>query len=231
MVMRALLLILTIICSSNIHAMMLGQEKSREAIDAVVAKYARQHEPALQRSFQRAHVAYPPKNIALLAFKKEREIELWAQDNSKIWRYIRSYSLTAYSGKLGPKLKESDRQIPEGIYKFTLFNPLSHWHLSMMINYPNNFDREYALREGRKNIGGNIFMHGKASSVGCLAVGDKAIEQLFILAKRVGLKHTELIIAPNDLRKHKPATLALTQPKWLPKLYKNISLALNKFKK
>jgi hypothetical protein len=98
-----------------------------------------------------------------------------------------------------------------------------------MINYPNNFDRLQASRDGRKNLGGNIFLHGKSLSVGCLAVGDRGIDQLFMLAHRVGLGHVQMIIAPNDLRVSKPATSTFAQPRWLPELYKQIGSALNQF--
>ncbi len=99
----------------------------------------------------------------------------------------------------------------------------------MMIDYPNDFDRLQASKEGRNKLGGNIFIHGKSSSVGCLAIGDKAIDQLFLLAHRVGLNNMQLIIAPNDLRKEKPATGIFAQPRWLPELYQNIQQALNLF--
>ena len=99
----------------------------------------------------------------------------------------------------------------------------------MMINYPNEFDLQHARKDGRNQLGGNIFLHGKSLSVGCLAVGDRAIDELFLLARRVGLEHVQLIIAPNDLRKEKPATAQSEQPQWLPELYQHISLALRKF--
>ncbi len=73
-----------------------------------------------------------------------------------------------------------------------------------------------------------LFME-KALSVGCLAVGDRAIDQLFLLVRRVGLNHVQLIISPNDLRKNKPATSSFAQPRWLPELYKNIDHALKAF--
>ena len=174
-------------------------------------------------------MSYPPKDIALLAFKKEQQIQLWAKNSNTGWRYIHTYPLTAFSGRLGPKLKESDGQIPEGIYRLTTFNPFSAFHLSMMINYPNNFDRQQASKDGRNKLGGNIFLHGKSLSVGCLAVGDKGIDQLFMLAHRVGLNHVQMIIAPNDLRRSKPATSTFAQPRWLPELYRQIGTALRQF--
>ena len=201
-----------------------------KAIDHAMKRYALPTEPALKRLFAKAKVAYPPKEIALLAFKQEQYIELWAKNGNTSWRYIHKYPLTAYSGRLGPKLKELDRQIPEGIYRLTTFNPFSSMHLSMMINYPNSFDRLQAIKDGRTKLGNNIFLHGKAISVGCLAVGDKPIDQLFLLTRRVGLSHTRVIIAPNDLRYAKPATSTFAQPRWLPELYKQIEVALVPFK-
>lgn len=203
-----------------------------KAIDHAVARYGLRTEPHLMKLFKQANIQYPPKEIALLAFKKERHIQLWARDNHNSWQYIHTYPLTAFSGRLGPKLKERDGQIPEGVYRLTSFNPFSSMHLSMMIDYPNYFDRIQASRDGRnhKQLGGDIFLHGKAQSVGCLAVGDRAIDQLFLLVRRVGLGHTQVIIAPNDLRKEKPATTLFAQPRWLPELYQEIVSALKPFK-
>ncbi|MBA2656528.1 MAG: L,D-transpeptidase family protein [Tatlockia sp.] len=202
-----------------------------KSVDNAVSRYGLRTEPELIRFFANAHVVYPPKDIAFLAFKKEKQLELWAKNESHIWRFIHRYPLTAFSGRLGPKLKERDGQIPEGIYRLTSYNPFSSMHLSMMINYPNNYDRLQASKDGRKQLGNNIFLHGKSVSVGCLAIGDRAIDQLFLLTRRVGLGHTKLIIAPNDLRHGKPATSTFAQPRWLPDLYKQISIALNQFPK
>ena len=199
------------------------------AVDRAITHYGLRQEPHLKSLFTKAKIAYPPRDIALLAFKKEQRIQLWAKNESNSWRYIHTYPLTAFSGRLGPKLKESDGQIPEGIYRLTTFNPFSAFHLSMMINYPNNFDRQQASKDGRNKLGGNIFLHGKSLSVGCLAVGDKGIDQLFMLAHRVGLNHVQMIIAPNDLRRSKPATSTFAQPRWLPELYRQIGTALRQF--
>jgi hypothetical protein len=200
-----------------------------KAVDQAITRYGLKTEPQLIQFFSKAHVAYPPKQVALLAFKKEQHIQLWARNDSHNWHYIHTYPLTAFSGRLGPKLKERDGQIPEGIYRLTTLNPFSSMHLSMMINYPNNFDRLQAIKDGRRDLGSNIFLHGKSLSVGCLAVGDKGIDQLFLLAHRVGLNHIQLIIAPNDLRRAKPATNIFAQPRWLPELYQQITTALNQF--
>lgn len=226
--MRRLLFLFMLLFCGSLFAMApkLNWDKS---VDNAIVKYGLRTEPELKRFFSNAKVAYPPKDIALLAFKQERKVELWAKNDQQSWRFIHDYPLTAISGRLGPKLKERDGQIPEGIYRLITFNPFSSMHLSMMIDYPNHFDRLQASRDGRKKLGDNIFLHGKSLSVGCLAVGDRAIDQLFLLARRVGLAHIKLIIAPNDLRIAKPATANFAQPRWLPELYKQISSALTPF--
>ncbi|WP_242602037.1 L,D-transpeptidase family protein [Legionella yabuuchiae] len=226
--MPYLLIAILILINSSSHAMAPKLQLSK-AIDRAIQRYGLPLEPQLKSYFNQADVQYPPQKIALLAFKKERHVQLWAKDESASWRYIHTYPLTAFSGRLGPKLKEHDLQIPEGIYRLTSFNPYSAHHLSMMINYPNSFDRLKASLDGRKKLGGNIFLHGKSSSVGCLAVGNKAIDQLFMLVRRVGLSNVKIIIAPNDLRLEKAATSNFAQPRWLPELYKDIASALKEF--
>ncbi|WP_195912537.1 L,D-transpeptidase family protein, partial [Legionella pneumophila] len=132
-----------------------------KAIDKAIKRYGLRVEPQLISYFSKAGVSYPPKEIALLAFKSERKVELWAKNPDQEWTHIHDYPLTGFSGHLGPKLRENDKQIPEGIYKLVNFNPFSSMHLSMMINYPNSFDRQKGYMDGRKELGNNIFIHGK----------------------------------------------------------------------
>ena len=227
--MRHIIASLFLMLCYNTAYPMASKVNIEKAVDNAVVRYGLKMEPHLIKAFSKAGVAYPPRDIALLAFKKERHIQLWAKSANQSWHHVQTYPLTASSGRLGPKLKERDKQIPEGIYRLTAFNPFSAMHLSIMINYPNNWDRLQASKEGRNKLGGNIFLHGKSLSVGCLAVGDKAIDELFLLTRRVGLNHVQLIIAPNDLRKSKPATSTFAQPRWLPELYQQIGKALTNF--
>ena len=213
---------------AKLHAMA-PQRNWNQAIDHAVMRFGLRTEPELKSYFKTAKVAYPPKQLAFLTFKQEKKVELWAKDQRENWSFIHQYPLTATSGQLGPKLRENDKQIPEGIYRLTMFNPYSAMHLSMQINYPNQFDRRQALKDGRTRLGGDIFLHGKDLSVGCLAIGDHAIDQLFMLVRRVGLANTKVIIAPNDLRKDRPATNILMQPKWVSELYQEISMELHDF--
>ncbi|WP_245183338.1 L,D-transpeptidase family protein [Legionella israelensis] len=201
-----------------------------KAIDKAVERYGQEAESRLKNYFSKVSIDYPAEDIALLAFKSEKVIELWAKDKNHSWTRIHKYPLTAFSGHSGPKLKENDKQIPEGIYKLVSFNPFSSMHLSLMINYPNYFDKMKGRQDRRRKLGNNIFIHGSHYSVGCLAIGNKAIEQLFTLTRRVGLDHVQVIIAPNDLRYQKPITPHYGQPNWLPELYAQIKTALKPFR-
>lgn len=228
--MRRLISLCLVLLCLNAHAM--GPKLNWEnAIDRAIKRYGLRVEPQLISFFKKAGVSYPPRDVALLAFKSERKVELWAKNLNEAWTHIHDYPLTGFSGRLGPKLRENDKQIPEGIYKLVNFNPYSSMHLSMMINYPNSFDRQKGILDGRKELGNNIFIHGKDLSVGCLAVGDLAIDQLFLLARRVGLNHIQIIIAPNDIRNQKPSTSTFAQPRWLPELYQQIAESLKPFTK
>lgn len=226
--MLRLYLIFFLLCAPRSYAMGSHINWDRAVNEAIIS-YGLPIEPKLIKNFLDAGVSYPPDDVALLAFKQEQHVQLWAKNENQTWRHVHTYPLTASSGHLGPKLREGDKQIPEGVYQIAYLNPHSNMHLSMKINYPNKFDRQHATAERRHRLGGNIFIHGKDYSVGCLAVGDNAMNELFLLSHRVGLEHVQLIIAPNDLRRAKPAHAAFTEPRWLPTLYNNIRLALNQF--
>jgi len=179
-------------------------------------------EARLRPRFEQVNVPYPPSAITLIGLKKERQLKLWAKSNASSVRIpVHSYAITAASGKPGPKLREGDLQVPEGRYRIIGLNPNSSYHLSMKLDYPNEFDRRNARREDRSNPGGDIFIHGKAVSIGCIAVGDEAIEELFTLVARIRKANVKVLIAPNDLRKGPPATES-ARP-WLPELYNDLA--------
>ena len=181
----------------------------------------------LEPYFKQAGVPYLPKKIKFLAFKQEKVVELWAENEGK-WVFITDFPVLAASGHSGPKLREGDRQVPEGVYKFTYLNPYSRYDVSMKINYPDAFDKKFAEQEGRKNLGGDIFMHGSNLSLGCLAMGDDVIEDLFVLVYKVGLKNASIVIAPNDLRRSKPI-VARNHPRWIRHLHNRLLAALEPF--
>lgn len=144
-----------------------------------VARAREEKETGLRGRFKEAGVAYPAKRLFFRAFKRERELELWAGDGQGSLKLIRTYQVAAASGELGPKRKEGDRQVPEGIYVIDRFNPRSSFHLSLGLNYPNASDR---IRSDKKKPGGDIFIHGDQRSIGCLAMTDPIIREIYICA-------------------------------------------------
>jgi hypothetical protein len=168
-------------------------------VASVVAELGPRVRPHWQPFFRAAGLEYPPPELALLAFKRERRLEVWGRAEGP-WVRIDALPILAASGDAGPKLREGDRQVPEGVYRVVAFNPNSRFHLSMMLDYPNADDVAVAAAEGRTDLGGEIFIHGGAVSIGCLAVGDRAIENLFVLVADVGVEHVEVIVAPRDPR-------------------------------
>ena len=116
----------------------------------------------------------------------------------------------------------------KGIYTLISLNPLSNYELSMELSYPNSFDVYWAKKTGRTNLGDDIFIHGGDRSIGCVAIGDDAIQKLYPLVAKVGIHNVTVIIAPNDLRRQ-PAIIDRHAPSWLPELYAELSSALKAF--
>ena len=160
--------------------------------------------------------------LRILVFKNERMVELHAPG----WKAPRKYPMTAFSGTLGPKLREGDGQIPEGVYRIEYLNPNSSYYLSLKVSYPNASDRARAKKDGRANLGGDIMIHGKAVTIGCVPVGDDAIEDIFYLASAVGIKNVSVVIAPYDMRKGRKREMECSPLAWYPDLCKEIETAL-----
>ena len=199
----------------------------RQELQSKVKRYEGFSRRHLLPYFERARVEYPPHKLAFLIFKATRKFELYAKDKGR-WHYIRTFPVLAASGGPGPKLHSGDHQVPEGIYKIIGLNPDSRFDLSMHLNYPNAFDLKYAARDHRRDLGGNIFIHGNRRSIGCIAIGNYAIQQIFPLVAMVGFHNVKIIIAPVDFRIHKPI-YGRMRPQWLPILYRKIRKALQRF--
>ena len=117
--------------------------------------------------------------IFVRIFKEENELEVWKQTRSGRYELLKTYDICAWSGKLGPKFKEGDRQAPEGFYTVTRgqMNPNSSYHLAFNIGFPNQYDRSH----GR--TGSHLMVHGDCSSRGCYAMEDAQIEEIYALAR------------------------------------------------
>jgi murein L,D-transpeptidase YafK len=117
--------------------------------------------------------------ILVRLFKQEAELEVWKQDASGRYDLLKTYPICRWSGELGPKIKEGDRQAPEGFYNITpaQMNPNSQFYLSFNMGYPNAYDKAW----GR--TGAHLMVHGDCSSRGCYAMTDDQIGEIYALAR------------------------------------------------
>jgi hypothetical protein len=190
----------------------------------------RQYEPAagprLKAVFDQAGVTYPPARVVLVGLKTERMLQVYAGGAGGALRFVHEYPIQAASGNPGPKLREGDGQVPEGIYKIDSLNPNSLYHLALRVGYPNDWDEAQARKDGRKDLGGDIMIHGGAGSMGCLAMGNEVIEDIFVLAARVGIENVRLILCPVDFRVRDLPPSMPPVPAWTGELYTSLKSEL-----
>lgn len=121
--------------------------------------------------------------IFIRIFKETSELEVWIK-KGETYSLFKNYPICKYSGYLGPKLKEGDRQAPEGIYKVepNQLNPLSDSHLSFNLGFPNSFDLAH------NRTGSYLMVHGGCGSIGCYAMTDPAIEEIYLMVEAALVK-------------------------------------------
>ena len=117
--------------------------------------------------------------VLIRTYKKEAELQIWKMKSDGQYAFLKSYPMCRWSGQLGPKTHEGDRQVPEGFYTITpgQMNPNSNYYLSFNVGYPNAYDRAY----GRD--GGTIMVHGACSSAGCFSMTDAQIGEIYAIAR------------------------------------------------
>ena len=117
--------------------------------------------------------------ILIRVFKEEAELEVWKQDSGGRFQMVKTYPICRWSGDLGPKLHEGDRQAPEGFYTITteLMNPNSNYYRAINTGFPNSFDK------ANDRDGSFLMIHGDCSSSGCYAMTDEQIGEIFALAR------------------------------------------------
>ncbi len=117
--------------------------------------------------------------ILIRLFKSEAEVEVWKQNRSGQFALLKTYPICRWSGDLGPKVREGDRQAPEGFYPITpgLMNPTSAYYLSFNTGYPNTYDAALG------HTGSQLMVHGDCSSRGCYAMTDEQIAEIYSLGR------------------------------------------------
>lgn len=148
----------------------------------------------------------PGEGTMIRIFKESSELEVWKRTRSGSYAYFKTYEICAWSGDLGPKFKEGDRQSPEGFYTITpgLLNPNSNYYLAFNTGFPNKFDRAH----GR--TGSNLMVHGDCSSRGCYSMTDDSIAEIYALIREtfaggnssVQLQIFPFRMTPQNLARH-----------------------------
>lgn len=145
-------------------------------------------------------------------FKKEAVLEVWLKKSSGEYARFREFPICIFSGELGPKLKTGDKQSPEGFYAVNLkaLNPNSRYHLSFNLGFPNEFDRAHGY------TGSYLMVHGDCVSVGCYAMGDRQIEEIYTLVAQA-LQHgqAEVPVHVFPFKMTRENLLAYQGSKWL----------------
>ena len=155
--------------------------------------------------------------VFIRIFKKQKTLELWIKNDNE-FELFKKYKICHHSGNLGPKEKQGDKQAPEGFYSLTRksLNPFSRFHLSFNIGYPNQLDQNL------KRTGNYIMVHGGCVSVGCFAMTDDVIEEIYYIVEAVldnGQKTVQVHSFPFYFTKREFANHK--KNKWLP-FWKNL---------
>lgn len=179
------------------------QQKHQRVKDAYCEK-----EEIVKGYFLEKKLSYGKFNLFIRAFKKEMKLEVWIKENTQApYTLLHTYDICSASGILGPKRKEGDYQVPEGVYEINHFNPLSSFHLSLGLNYPNASDR---ILSDRQHPGSAIYVHGNCVTVGCIPITDDKIKELYILAveaRNNGQQKIPIHIFPSKLNDEGMAAL------------------------
>jgi len=151
--------------------------------------------------------------VFMRVFKESRELEVWVEHRDGKFRLFKSYAIAAFSGSLGPKLAEGDGQAPEGFYHVPakMMHPTSSYHLAFNLGYPNAYDRAH----GR--TGSFLMVHGNRVSIGCYAMTDKRIEEIYTVADaalRNGQKFFRVHCFPFRMSTERLGKLSKEETKW-----------------
>lgn len=161
----------------------------------------------LMKQFKEKNLEWPARNIYIRSFKYDSQLEVWVKyRNQEKYKLFKTYKVCALAGSLGPKRMQGDYQVPEGFYYINEFNPKSNYYLSLGLNYPNSADR---ILGDSLQPGGDIYIHGKCVTTGCIPIMDQQIEELYILAamaKSQGQDFIPVHIFPIDFKNQRSTT-------------------------
>lgn len=183
----------------------------------------------LQSLFAAHNFVYPPSRLTLIALKEEKKLLVYAPGQGGKETLVLTYPIIGTSGVSGPKLKEGDKQVPEGFYDISGFRTDVIAYMALKVAYPNAEDRFHGRKEKRNNLGGDILIHGSRWSSGCLAMGNPAIEELFVLVADTGEKKARLVLCPCNLPERHPQIDYKKHAAWVQVLHRRLTEELRKY--
>jgi hypothetical protein len=193
---------------------------STGTVESRVARFGERVDSLWVRRCRDVGAAYPPPLVTVVVFKKQLGLWVYVARGEGRWGLAATYPVLAASGGVGPKLREGDGQVPEGVYRVVALNPNSRYHAALRLDYPSDEDRRIGAAEGRAELGGDIMIHGSDVSVGCVAMGDEAIEELFVLAARVGIERVEVLMCPSTEPEQE---IGAGTPGWVAERYRRLT--------
>lgn len=147
-------------------------------------------EDVLEKLFAQKGHDFTDFSMILAGYKTEKELCVYIKSKKQDkYTLLKTYDFCVLSGAIGPKRKEGDAQVPEGLYSISAFNPASNYHLSLRVNYPNASDR---ILSGKQKPGGDIYIHGDCVSIGCIPITNDLIEELYIMCVEVKNRNRDI---------------------------------------
>lgn len=203
MLKNLLIVLILVSYSFLINNEMLAQTKSfkeQQLSNSRVKTAYSEKENTVKKYFKDSNLEYKNFKLLLIAYKTEAIIEAWVKPSNKdSFSLLKQFPICSSSGTIGPKRKQGDNQVPEGFYNIDRFNPYSNFYLSLGVNYPNSSDK---ILGEKRNLGGDIFIHGSCVTIGCMPITDELIKELYILAveaKNSGQQNIPVYIFPAKL--------------------------------
>lgn len=224
---KVIFLILCLGFFMNIEASFLKEQKKFKRVRTALLE----KELIIADALLKNNINMDNLNILFVAYKNEGLLELWVKNkNEPIYKLLKTFTICAKSGTLGPKRKKGDYQVPEGFYYIDRFNPASSYYLSLGINYPNTADKQ---RGDEKDFGGDIFIHGKCVTIGCLPMNDDQIKEIYLyalFANNANQNKIPVYIFPFKMsNKNMKKYISIYDDNYLNEFWGNLQIGYDKF--
>ncbi|MFN8322293.1 MAG: L,D-transpeptidase family protein [Chitinophagales bacterium] len=197
-------------------------EEIQKSYERVSDAYLRKEEYFLMKCRAKEIPEETFGNMFIRVFKQEQVMEVWVQKPNGQYIKFNEFKVYAMSGTLGPKRQQGDAQVPEGFYYINDYNPVSNYHLSLGVSYPNESDLRLsnALKKG-----GDIYIHGGQASSGCMAMSNYYIEDIYIAAVKAHSRGQQKI--PVHIYPFKPTVINVEYYTRFPQYSKHVKLWRN----